>query len=240
MVSSDFGSSRDPPRLCSFAVKGKCFSGACGVTVGQRPVLLGHEGLDQTLPFAYEPHGDRLNAPGRQPFLNLLPEHWRQLVAYQPVQHPTSLLRVDAIHIDGSRVFDGLLNRLPRDLVELYSAWLFDLEGFRKMYDEDSGEALPELGTGYAGYRAPVTVTVSAQPTLVAVPAAVTTNGWRSSFPASTFESEPALVAGDSVPAEVLAHQSMPTWTPPLAALVVSQTIQGALVATLADALNGI
>lgn len=113
-------------------------------------------------------------------------------------------------------------------------------EEVRKMYDEDSGEALPELGTGYAGYRAPVTVTVSAQPTLVAVPAAVTTNGWRSSFPASAFESEPALVAGDSVPAEVLAHQSMPSWTPPLAALVVSQTIQGALVATLADALNGI
>ena len=86
------------------------------------PVLGGAEG--DPLPFAVndETGGHRLDSAGRQPRHDLLPQHWRDLIAVQPVEHPPGLVRVNQGLVELARVGDGLRDRLGGDLVEDHPA----------------------------------------------------------------------------------------------------------------------
>src|SRR5439155_171030 len=84
----------------------------------ERPVLLRDERLDLALPIDDEPEGDGLDATGREPVPDLLPEERRHRVAAEPIHDAASLLRVHEILVDLARVLEGLLDRRRRDLVE--------------------------------------------------------------------------------------------------------------------------
>ena len=84
----------------------------------ERPVLLRDERLDLALPIDDEPEGDGLDATGREPVPDLLPEERRHRVADEPIHDAASLLRVHEILVDLARVLEGLLDRRGRDLVE--------------------------------------------------------------------------------------------------------------------------
>jgi hypothetical protein len=121
-------------------------------------------------------------------------------------------------------------------------------EEVRKMYDEDSGEALPDLGSSYGGYTGlPSRAQVAGHAT-EPVPT-LATNEWRGSFPESQFESEStpitspvreeaAQAAADSQPSQSASVRAMPNWSPPLAAQLAHQTEQAALVAEFGEALD--
>ena len=92
-----------------------------------RPVLSGHEGVDLLLAVGHEPQRHRLH-PARGERLgasvvvhHLLPQHWAELVAHQPVQDAPRLLRIDQVLVDVPRVVKGLPDRLLRDLVEYHA-----------------------------------------------------------------------------------------------------------------------
>ena len=74
------------------------------------------------LPVDDQPGRHRLHAPGGQLGHDLLPQHRRDLVPVQPVQHAARLVRVDQALVDLPRVGDGAGDRLRRDLVEDHPA----------------------------------------------------------------------------------------------------------------------
>src|SRR5581483_569367 len=80
--------------------------------------LLGDERLDLALALDHQAHGDRLDAAGREPLLDLAPEQRAELVADQTVDHTPRLLRLDEIEIDLAWVPQCLLHGAARDLVE--------------------------------------------------------------------------------------------------------------------------
>src|SRR2546430_1607482 len=84
----------------------------------ERPVLLGHKGLDLALAVDNQPKGDGLNAAGGKPVANLLPEERRHRVADEPVDDASGLLGVDQVLVDVPRVLGGFLDGGRRDLVE--------------------------------------------------------------------------------------------------------------------------
>ena len=84
----------------------------------ERPVLDGDERLDLTLPVDDEPHGDRLDAAGREAPLDLLPEQGRQAVAHEAVEHPARLLRVHLSEVDLAGLRERRPHRALGDLVE--------------------------------------------------------------------------------------------------------------------------
>ena len=82
------------------------------------PVLGGPEGYPLPLPVDDQASGHRLDPASRQPGHDLLPQHRRDFVAVQPVEHPPGLVRVDQGLVELARVGDGLRDRLGGDLVE--------------------------------------------------------------------------------------------------------------------------
>ena len=74
------------------------------------------------LPVHHQPGGDRLYPPGGQLGHDLLPQHGRDLVPVQPVQHPARLVGVDQAVVHLARVGDGPGDRLRGDLVEDHPA----------------------------------------------------------------------------------------------------------------------
>ena len=69
-----------------------------------------------------QPGGDRLDPAGRQPRHDLLPQHRRDLVAVQPVEHPPGLVGVDEAVVEVAGVGHRLRDRLRGDLVEDHPA----------------------------------------------------------------------------------------------------------------------
>ncbi len=82
------------------------------------PVLDRVERLDLPLPLADDPESHRLDASGREPPPDLLPEEVGDLVADEPVDDPPRLLRVDQARVDLPRILHGPQDGLLRDLVE--------------------------------------------------------------------------------------------------------------------------
>ncbi len=76
------------------------------------------EGLDFALPLHDHPNRDRLDAPGRQSALNLLPEDRRQGISDQPVQGPARKLRLVHLRVQLARVLQSTPNRVLGDFVE--------------------------------------------------------------------------------------------------------------------------
>ena len=63
-------------------------------------------------------HRHTLHTTCRQTRLDLLPQHGRKLETHQTVQHATSLLSIDQIHIYGTRLLDCAEDRLLGNFVE--------------------------------------------------------------------------------------------------------------------------
>ena len=70
----------------------------------------------------HEPGRDRLHPPRRQPWHDLLPQHRRDLVPVQAVEHPPGLVGVHQPAVQLARVRHRLRDRLRRDLVEDHAA----------------------------------------------------------------------------------------------------------------------
>ena len=84
----------------------------------QIPVLGGAECDPVPLPVHDEPGGHGLDPPGRQPRHDLLPQHRRDLVPVQPVQHPARLVGVNQGLVQLPRVGHGRRDGFRGDLVE--------------------------------------------------------------------------------------------------------------------------
>src|ERR1700747_703909 len=84
----------------------------------QVPPLGGAEGDPLALALHDEARGDRLDAAGRKPAHDLLPEDRRDLVAVEPVEDAPRLLRVDEPLVDVARLSECLLDRVAGDLLE--------------------------------------------------------------------------------------------------------------------------
>jgi len=61
-------------------------------------------------------NGHRLHPTGREFGPDFFPEDLAELVAHEPVQHPTGLLSIDEIDVYPARIFDGLLDSRLGDL----------------------------------------------------------------------------------------------------------------------------
>ena len=76
------------------------------------------EGDDFTLTLHNQTHGNRLHTTCRERRTHLLPQHGRELKAYQTVQHTAGLLGIDQVHIDRTGRLDRLQNSLLGNFVE--------------------------------------------------------------------------------------------------------------------------
>ena len=91
----------------------------CGREVGlEVPVARRAERDPLALPVHDETRGDRLDAAGRQPRHDLLPQHGGDLVAVEAVKDAPGLVGVDLAVVELGRVGDGAGDRLGGDLVE--------------------------------------------------------------------------------------------------------------------------
>jgi hypothetical protein len=86
------------------------------------PVARGPERDPLPLPVDDQPGGDGLHPARRKPRHDLLPQHRRDLVPVQPVEHPSRLVGVDLAVVKLCRVGDGARDRLRGDLVEDHPA----------------------------------------------------------------------------------------------------------------------
>ena len=111
------------------------------------PVLLGHEGLDLALPVYDEAQCYRLHPARRQPVLYAVIEKWRELVAHEPVQHPSRLLGIDKVIIYFSGVLERVLHGLGRNFVELYPVFAVRVEAQHSLKVPAYGFALA-VGVG--------------------------------------------------------------------------------------------
>ena len=82
----------------------------------------GAEGDPLALPVHHQPGCHRLHAPGGQPGHDLLPQHGRDLVPVEPVQHAARLIGVHQALVHLARVGDGPGDRFGGDLVEDHPA----------------------------------------------------------------------------------------------------------------------
>ena len=83
-----------------------------------------HRGSERhTFAFAVddEAHSNRLHTAGGCTLGDLLPQHFRHLVAEQSIDDTAGLLRFDEVHVDVARICYRSLNRILRDLVEHHS-----------------------------------------------------------------------------------------------------------------------
>ncbi len=103
------------------------------------------ESHDLLLPFDHKPERDRLHASGRELRLDLSPQDRGKLESDKPVQNPARLLGVDKIHVDGTRIPDGVHDRVLCYLMKDDSPCLclFQPESFVEMPGD--GLSLPVL-----------------------------------------------------------------------------------------------
>ena len=88
------------------------------------PVLHRVERGDLALALDDQAHRDGLHPPGRQPRLHALPEQGGDLVADEPVEDASCLLRVEQVPIDVTRVRERVEDRVTGDLGERHAARL--------------------------------------------------------------------------------------------------------------------
>src|SRR5262245_23130681 len=86
-----------------------------------RPVFGFNEGQNVALALDDQSHGHGLDASGRKPAPDLVPQQRADLVPDQAVEHAARLLRVYQVVVDFSRMIEGVLDRMLRDLVEHYA-----------------------------------------------------------------------------------------------------------------------
>src|SRR5215212_8581479 len=105
--------------LLAHRVAGVDRLGGLGGQVGlQAPVLAGLEGVDLALAVDDHLERGRLDPAGRQAGPDLAPQHRRQLVADDPVDHPAGLLGVDQAVVDVAGVGEGPPDGVGGDLGE--------------------------------------------------------------------------------------------------------------------------
>ena len=99
----------------------------------ERPVLAGDERADLALPLDDEPHGDGLDAAGRQAAPDLARQERAEGVADETVDDSSRLLRIDQVLVDAPRVRERFADRRFGDLAEGDAARLVarDMGGLR-------------------------------------------------------------------------------------------------------------
>ncbi|OQC25448.1 MAG: hypothetical protein BWX70_02469 [Verrucomicrobia bacterium ADurb.Bin070] len=96
------------------------------------PVRLDLKRLDLALALRNQTQRDRLHAPGAQPLLEAAPEHRAHHIAHDAVQHAARLLRIDALHVNGTRMLDRRPHGARRDLVILNAVYRLVLRAVRQ------------------------------------------------------------------------------------------------------------
>ena len=91
---------------------------AAGEVRVNRPIFFFLERLDLAFALHNQTQRDRLHPSGRKAATNFIPQQRRHLISHQPVEHAPSLLRVDQVLIDGSRMFKRRLHRALGNFVE--------------------------------------------------------------------------------------------------------------------------
>ena len=86
------------------------------------PVFFRDERLDFILSVDNHARRHALHTAGAQALFYLGPQDGAYLVAHEPVQHTARLLRVDALHVQGARMLDGLFDGLVGNLMEFHAA----------------------------------------------------------------------------------------------------------------------
>ena len=76
------------------------------------------ERLDLAFAFDDQTQSNGLHAAGRKTAAHFIPKQRRDLISHEPVEHTTSLLRVDQVLIDGARMFERGLHGALGDFVE--------------------------------------------------------------------------------------------------------------------------
>ena len=109
---------------------------------GERPELLGLEGLDLLFALADEAQGHGLHAAGGQAAAHLFPEDGADLVAHETVEDAAGLLGVHLVRVDLAGLFDGLEDGLLGDLVEQDAVDLFGLGGLGNDLGHVGGDGL--------------------------------------------------------------------------------------------------
>jgi len=92
---------------------------------------LSRELIDFPFPLHDKPHGDRLNAAGRQCRLDFLPQDRRELETNDTVEDTTRLLRIYQVHVDMPGILYCVQDRIFGDFVENDA---FSLIGFQAQY----------------------------------------------------------------------------------------------------------
>ena len=82
------------------------------------PVFLGDERADLAFALHDQPQRHGLHASGGKAAADFVPEQRRNLVAHQPIEHATRLLRIHQIHVDLGGLLEGLFDCLLGDFVE--------------------------------------------------------------------------------------------------------------------------
>src|SRR5262249_50889295 len=112
-VATEVAPLRDPRAVESDEAGGERAGGAGCLEIPVR-------GRDELFPLPLalddEARGDGLDASGGEALHHLLPEHRGDLVAVEPVEDASRLLRIDESLVDRTRVVEGVPNRVPRDL----------------------------------------------------------------------------------------------------------------------------
>ena len=85
---------------------------------GNLPELFGDKGPDLAFAVHDQPDGHRLDAAGAEVACYLAPEQRAELIAYESVEEPASLLGVDHIHVDWPNMPKGLLDRAFGDFMK--------------------------------------------------------------------------------------------------------------------------
>ena len=101
----------------------------------ERPIFFRHKGLDFLVPVSDNLDRYRLDTPRRKPLADLTPQERAQLVAHQPVDNAPRLLGIDHIHVDGTGMFQGFLDRPGRNFMKSDTARLLfvDAENMGQM-----------------------------------------------------------------------------------------------------------
>src|SRR5579863_7612986 len=73
---------------------------------GDRPILLLLKGLNLAFALHDQAQRYRLNTPGRNASADFVPKQWTYLVAHQTVQDAASLLRLNEVFVDFSRMLE--------------------------------------------------------------------------------------------------------------------------------------
>ena len=82
------------------------------------PVLALDKGADLALAVDNQAQSHGLNAPGRKPAPDFVPQEWRDLIAYQAIQNTARLLGVHQIQIHRTRLLESFLNGVGGDFIE--------------------------------------------------------------------------------------------------------------------------